>query len=808
MINALTQFEQLTKKLNAIILCHLPFVFAGVFLALRIQEDPSNITDVGILYAMAAASIPPLLILLMHKPKKREEEQEEHSFRSKPIRLTLPFVLIFHTIIILSFPPSKNIESFRFFSFLELALLATYIFERTIMNKPNGIFFIERILPIANLSVLSILAVLKFSPLGESFTSEMFFGIINADIAIISAYTTIQIFRKNFPEKSSRLHAIICYSIFQTSIIFFILPHPFSDIVVSILSLGSLFALSLEFIYLNPTAIFEFNLAFRSKQEALKDTIEKVSEDLKAQEQKAVQFEKQLSDTILLAEATLDSMSAHVCICDANGKIASVNKAWKHFYSQEMESNTNTSVGGNYLKFCDSQPNTNGHNYKKISAGLRNVMAGETNEFITQFMPLTKNGAWWFLYRITRFDSLLGLRFLIVQEDITELKKTEEELLLKTVAIESANDGIVLTDPTLPDNPIVYVSQGFLKLTGYTHSEVMGRNCRFMQGPDTDKVVVQRIREAIENELSFDGEIVNYTKLGRQWYNRLKLAPVCNSEGNLIRYVGVQLDVTAEKKHEIDRKNALEKEMKARREVERLYREAQNANTIKDDFLATLSHELRTPAGVIVGFTELVKYENMSSHERDEAMDALERNARSLVTLIDDLLDMSRVITGKFRLNPKPVDLAAIVESVISAEMLAAQAKNIRIVTEFEPGAGPIYGDTTRLQQIFWNLLSNAIKFTPRNGRVKVTVRSVGTRIVVSVSDTGVGIEEKFLPHVFERFRQQDGGMNRSYGGLGLGLSIVKHLVELHGGSVEAESPGVGRGSTFIVSLPALTSAG
>lgn len=248
--------------------------------------------------------------------------------------------------------------------------------------------------------------------------------------------------------------------------------------------------------------------------------------------------------------------------------------------------------------------------------------------------------------------------------------------------------------------------------------------------------------------------------------------------------------------------------MAARHEVERLYREAQNANTIKDDFLATLSHELRTPAGVIVGFTELIKYENMTPQEREEAMDALERNARALVTLIDDMLDMSRVITGKFRLNPKPVDLTAIVDSVISAEMLAAQAKNIRIVTEFEPGAGPIYGDTTRLQQIFWNLLSNAIKFTPRNGRVKVTVRSEGPRIVVRVSDTGVGIEAKFLPHVFERFRQQDSGMDRSYGGLGLGLSIVKHLVELHGGSVEAESPGVGRGSTFSVSLPALTSAG
>ena len=808
MIKALTQFEQLTKKLNAIILCHLPFVFAGVFLALGMQEDPSNITDVGILYAMAAASIPPLLMLLMHKPTKQEEEEEGRSFQHKPIRLTLAFVLIFHAIILSSFPPSKNVDSFRFFSFLELALLATYVFERTIVDKPKGISFIERILPISNVTLLSIIAALKFIPFGESFTNEMFFGIINADIAIVSAYTTIQLFKQNFPEKNSRLHSIICYSMFQTSIIFFILPHPFSDIVVSILSLGTLFALSLDFILLNPKALFENGFSFLTKQRALKETIEKVSENLKVQEQKAVEFEKQLSDTILLAAATLDSMSTHICICDADGIIISANKAWSHFYTHEIETSKKTSVGGNYLEFCDSQPDTNGHNYRKISAGLRHVMTGATNEFVAQFMSPSKVGARWFLCRITRFDSLIGFRYLIVQEDITELKRTEEQLLLKTVAIESANDGIVLTDPTLPDNPIVYVSQGFLKLTGYTQSEVMGRNCRFMQGPDTDKQVVQRIREAIADEHSFDGELVNYTKSGRRWHNRLKLAPVRNQEGKLIRYVGVQLDVTAEKKLEIERKKAFEKEMAARQEVERLYREAQNANTIKDDFLATLSHELRTPAGVIVGFTELIKYENMAPQEREEAMDALERNARALVTLIDDLLDMSRVITGKFKLNPKPVDLIAIAESVISAEMLAAQAKNIRIVTEFEPGAGPIYGDTTRLQQIFWNLLSNAIKFTPRNGRVKVTVRSEGTRIVVRVSDTGVGIEAKFLPHVFERFRQQDSGMDRSYGGLGLGLSIVKHLVELHGGSVEAESPGVGRGSTFSVSLPALTSAG
>ena len=184
---------------------------------------------------------------------------------------------------------------------------------------------------------------------------------------------------------------------------------------------------------------------------------------------------------------------------------------------------------------------------------------------------------------------------------------------------------------------------------------------------------------------------------------------------------------------------------------------------------------------MIVGFTELLKYEDLNPTEKEEALDALERNSRALVTLIDDLLDMNRVITGKFKLSPKPVDVTSVIDSVISAELLAAQTKNIRIVTDFDPGAGPVYGDITRLQQIFWNLLSNAIKFTPRNGRVKVAIRTEGARLVVRVTDTGIGIDPRFLPYVFERFRQQTEGMSRSYGGLGLGLSIVKHLVELHG---------------------------
>ncbi|MEY2988649.1 MAG: hypothetical protein RJB13_2170, partial [Pseudomonadota bacterium] len=534
----------------------------------------------------------------------------------------------------------------------------------------------------------------------------------------------------------------------------------------------------------------------------------KIQGQLRAQERRNLAFEKQLEDSNLLAAATLDNMSAQVCIIDADGKISATNKSWRAFIASLQPRTENLLSEGMEFSSNGFSDQKVRFSIDRINDGLKALKDKKYEHHMELLDYPSGEHTKFFQLNISTFTSALGDRYLITQEDVTDLKLTEEELRLKTIALERANDGIVITDPTAKDNPIVYVSQGFLHLTGYSHQDVLGLNCRFMQGPKTNRIVVEKMRVAIANGEAFCGELINYKKDGTIWFNRLKLEPIRNSRGELIRYVGVQMDITASKLLEAERKQALERATKAKQELERLYQEAQNANSIKDDFLATLSHELRTPAGVIVGFTELLKYEDLNTTEKEEALDALERNSRALVTLIDDLLDMNRVITGKFKLSPKPVDITAVMDSVISAELLAAQTKNIRIVTDFDPGAGPVYGDITRLQQIFWNLLSNAIKFTPRNGRVKVAIRTEGSRLVVRVTDTGIGIDARFLPYVFERFRQQTEGMSRSYGGLGLGLSIVKHLVELHGGQVYAESGGPGKGATFTVSLPALTTSG
>jgi CheY-like chemotaxis protein/nitrogen-specific signal transduction histidine kinase len=233
--------------------------------------------------------------------------------------------------------------------------------------------------------------------------------------------------------------------------------------------------------------------------------------------------------------------------------------------------------------------------------------------------------------------------------------------------------------------------------------------------------------------------------------------------------------------------------------------EAEEASRLKDEFLATLSHELRTPLTAILGWARMLADGFVREEMRGDALGIIYRNARSQAQLIDDLLDVSRIITGKLRIEVRPVDLAPVVEAAVAVVRPAASAKRVQLQTVFEPGTGLIAGDPERLQQVVWNLLSNAVKFTPNGGRVQVRLGRVDSRVEVAVSDTGAGIAREFLPHVFDRFRQADMGTTRRHGGLGLGLAIVRHLVELHGGTVGAESAGEGMGTTFRMSLPVMT---
>jgi PAS domain S-box-containing protein len=235
---------------------------------------------------------------------------------------------------------------------------------------------------------------------------------------------------------------------------------------------------------------------------------------------------------------------------------------------------------------------------------------------------------------------------------------------------------------------------------------------------------------------------------------------------------------------------------------EHLYRQAEESSRLKEEFLATISHELRTPLNAILGWARMLRSGQLSNENAAKALDTIERNARAQAQLIDDLLDVSRIVTGKLRMDVRPTDPNSFIDSAVEAVRPAADAKGVRIQKIIDSGAVSVTGDPVRLQQVVWNLLSNAIKFTPRDGRVQITLERVNSHVEIVVSDTGQGIEPDFLPHVFDRFRQADQKTSRQHGGMGLGLAIVRHLVELHGGSVDARSPGEGQGATFTVLLP------
>ncbi len=230
--------------------------------------------------------------------------------------------------------------------------------------------------------------------------------------------------------------------------------------------------------------------------------------------------------------------------------------------------------------------------------------------------------------------------------------------------------------------------------------------------------------------------------------------------------------------------------------------EAERANHIKDEFLSTVSHELRTPLNAILGYSQLLHHSLDNHSEMEEGLSVIERNAKAQSQIIEDLLDMGRILSGKVRLEVQSVDMAEVIEAAVDTLQPAADAKNIRVQSVLDSRAGAVLGDNSRLQQVIWNLLANAIKFTPKGGRVQVALARINSHVEISVSDSGAGIPPDLLPHVFDRFRQGDASTTKRHGGLGLGLSIVKQLVELHGGTVSASSPGAGQGATFTIELP------
>lgn len=346
------------------------------------------------------------------------------------------------------------------------------------------------------------------------------------------------------------------------------------------------------------------------------------------------------------------------------------------------------------------------------------------------------------------------------------------------------------------DKLCTWFNKPWLDFTGREMSQELGNGWTDKVHPEDLNNCLEMYLGAFDRRESFQMDFRLRRHDGEYRWMADHGVPMRSPDGRFLGYLGTCIDITDRKQAEQTRQALLEAERNARNESDR-------ASRMKDEFLATLSHELRTPLNAILGWSQIIGRNRDLSGSMREGIDVIERNARAQAQIIEDLLDMSQIISGKLRLDVQRVDLSAIVQNAVDTARPTADAKGVRLRSVIDPLHGvAVSGDVNRLQQVLWNLLSNAVKFTPRGGRVQVLLERVNSHLEISVTDTGEGIPPEFLPHVFDRFRQADASTTRRHGGLGLGLSIVKQLVELHGGEVRVKSAGTGQGTTFTVALP------
>ena len=378
-----------------------------------------------------------------------------------------------------------------------------------------------------------------------------------------------------------------------------------------------------------------------------------------------------------------------------------------------------------------------------------------------------------------------------------ERKRTEEALRESEAKFRTIADTMPqIVWSTTADGYHDYFNERWYEYTGMSRTGDQGWSWKDYLHPDDYERTLEIWHHSLETAAPYEVEyrFLRASDSTYRWFIGRAL-PVRDEQGCIVRWFGTCTDVDDQRRLFEQREQLLESERVARNEAERVSR-------MKDEFLATLSHELRTPLNAILGWSQLLRKGGMNPEKMVQGINTIERNVRVQAQLIEDLLDMNRIISGKIRLNVQRVELGSVIEAALETVSLAAEAKDIRLQKVLDPLAGIVSGDPARLQQVIWNLLSNAIKFTPKGGRVQAVLERVNSHVEISVIDTGQGINPEFLPHVFERFRQADASITRKHGGLGLGLAIVKHLTELHGGTVRVKSPGEGKGATFIVSLP------
>jgi PAS domain S-box-containing protein len=505
-----------------------------------------------------------------------------------------------------------------------------------------------------------------------------------------------------------------------------------------------------------------------------------------------------LVEALAIMRATLESTTDAILVTDEKAKVIDFNERfigmWK-IPQEALKSRTLREVWELMSRnFADPQRFT--ARFEEIvatgqeSADLLELKDGRVFDRSSKLLTLEGEGAG----RVWSF------------RDVTERHKFEITANRLAALVASSDDAIIGKDLNLI---VTSWNFGAERIFGYTAEEMIGTSIMRLIPPDRleeEREILSRIRHGRRLD---HFETVRLAKDGRRLNLSMTISPIMDASGHVIGASKVARDISERKKAEDALKKAMEEAEVANRErlqlldSEREARsQAERASRMKDEFLATLSHELRTPLNAVLGWANILRHGNLQGEELKQGLDIIERNARVQAQIIEDLLDMSRIISGKVRLDVQWIELSSVLNESIETLRSTAQAKDVYLQARLDPFARPISGDPNRLQQVFWNLLNNAIKFTPKGGKVEVLLKHASTEVQVSVIDTGEGIAPEFLPYIFDRFQQGDASTTRRHGGLGLGLAIVKQLVELHGGSVRVQSDGLGKGATFNVRLP------
>ncbi len=485
-------------------------------------------------------------------------------------------------------------------------------------------------------------------------------------------------------------------------------------------------------------------------------------------------------------QTTFDAMSDSVCLLDAEGKVLRCNSAMCQLLEKP---------------FSDIEGSFHQELLQKILSSIEVCPFSSIQETQRRESRELKNGKRWFAITAEPiFDqskAFTGAVYIVA--DISDRKFAEEAQQESEerfrLLLENVKDYAIFFLDT--EGRVVRWSAGAESILGYQEAEILGQHSSIIFTlEDLERGEDKKELHSAATEGRAEDERWHIRQDGSRFWASGFVTPLKDETG-LRGFVKIMRDFTERKQAEDERAQLLASEQEARAAAEA-------ANRMKDEFLATLSHELRSPLNAMLGWLRLLNTRKFDEATTARAMETIERSARAQAQLVEDLLDVSRIIQGKLRLSVRPVELSTVIEAALDTVRPAAEAKAIRLQSILDPAAGPVAGDSDRLQQVIWNLVSNAIKFTPKEGTVQVSLERINSHVEITISDSGEGINPDFVPYVFERFRQADSSITRQYSGLGLGLAIVRNLVELHGGTVRAHSEGAGKGATFIVKLPVM----